>query len=90
MMTLSSRIATIVTASLLLVGSAYAQPATPPAAAPPPAATPSTPAPSAAAAATKPRSAASLDCSKQADAQGLHGKKRKTFRSECKAAAKPK
>ncbi len=29
------------------------------------------------------RSAASLECSKQADAQGVHGKKRKTFRKHC-------
>ncbi len=29
------------------------------------------------------RSAKSLDCSKQADAKGLHGKDRKKFRSEC-------
>ena len=31
----------------------------------------------------KPRSAASLECSKQADAKGLHGKVRKKFRSQC-------
>jgi hypothetical protein len=38
----------------------------------------------------KPRTAASLECSKEADAKGLHGKERKKFRSECKAkAAKP-
>ena len=29
------------------------------------------------------RSAASIDCSKQADAKGLHGKPRKSFRSRC-------
>jgi hypothetical protein len=34
------------------------------------------------------RSAASLECSKQADAQGLHGKARKTFRSKCIKDAK--
>jgi len=34
------------------------------------------------------RSAASLECSKQADAQGLHGKARKTFRSKCLKEAK--
>jgi phosphate-selective porin len=41
--------------------------------------------------AEKPRTAASLECSKEADAKGLHGKERKKFRSECKkaAAAKP-
>ena len=33
-------------------------------------------------------SAASIDCSKQADAKGLHGKAREKFRSSCKAAAK--
>jgi hypothetical protein len=31
----------------------------------------------------KPRSAASLECSRQADEKGLHGKARKTFRSKC-------
>lgn len=31
----------------------------------------------------KPRSAASIECSKQADAKGLHGKDRKKFRSAC-------
>jgi len=31
----------------------------------------------------KPRSAESLECSKQADAKGLHGKPRKTFRTKC-------
>ena len=31
----------------------------------------------------KPRSAASLECSKQADEKGLHGKARKKFRSKC-------
>jgi psiF repeat len=36
----------------------------------------------------KPRSAASIECSKEADAKGLHGKERKKFRSECKAQAK--
>ena len=37
-------------------------------------------------------SAASLECSKEADAKGLHGKARGSFRSECKktAADKPK
>jgi hypothetical protein len=31
-----------------------------------------------------PRTAISLECSKQADAKGLHGKARKTFRAKCK------
>ena len=34
------------------------------------------------------RSAASLECSKQADEKGLHGKARKTFRSKCLKEAK--
>ena len=31
----------------------------------------------------KPHSAASIECSKQADAKSLHGKPRKTFRETC-------
>jgi hypothetical protein len=38
----------------------------------------------------KPRTAASLECSKEADAKGLHGKERKKFRAECKKAAEEK
>jgi hypothetical protein len=38
----------------------------------------------AAAKAPPPRSAASLECSKQADAKGLHGKARHSFRAKCK------
>jgi hypothetical protein len=37
-----------------------------------------------AAATTKVHSPASIECSKQADAKGLHGKDRVKFRSECK------
>jgi hypothetical protein len=75
---------------VLLVSPAFAQ-------------TPTTPAPAAKTApaakmapaeknAEKPRTAASLQCSKDADAKGLHGKERKKFMSECKKAAadKPK
>jgi hypothetical protein len=86
MMTLSSRAAATAFASLLLMSSAFAQ--TP---------APATPAPAAKAApaekkAEKPRSAASLECSKEADTKGVHGKERKKFMSECKKAAadKPK
>ena len=73
MITISSRAAGLaLAASLLLAGSAFAQTATPaPASAP-------------AAKAEKPHSAASLECSKEADAKGLHGKERKKFRSDCK------
>jgi hypothetical protein len=31
-----------------------------------------------------PRTAKSIECSKQADAKGLHGKERKIFREKCK------
>jgi len=85
-MTISSRIVVTIAASLLLAGSAFAQ--TPAPAAKPAAAPASKMAPAAKTA--KPRTAASLECSKEADAKGLHGKERKKFRSECKAkAAKP-
>jgi hypothetical protein len=33
---------------------------------------------------TAPRTAISMECSKQADAKGLHGKARKAFRAKCK------
>ena len=76
MMTLSSRVAATAIVSLFLMGSAFAE--TPaPAAAPAPAAK-----------AEKPRSAASLECSKEADTQGIHGKKRHKFMSKCKRDAK--
>jgi hypothetical protein len=92
MMTFSSRAAVAAVASLLLMGSAFAQTTAP--ATPAPAAK-TAPAPKAAPAekkAEKPRTAASLQCSKDADAKGLHGKERKKFMSECKKAAadKPK
>ena len=92
MMTISSRVAATAFASLLLMSSAFAQ-TTPPA----------TPAPAAKAApvakaapaekkAAKPRTAASLVCSKEADTKAVHGKERKKFMAECKkdAAAKAK
>jgi len=79
MITISFRAAGLaLAASLLLAGSAFAQ-------TPAPAASP---APAATSKSTKPRSAASIECSKEADAKGLHGKARKKFRSECKAQAK--
>jgi psiF repeat len=46
--------------------------------------TPAAPAAKAKAAAPKERTAKSLECSKEADAKGLHGKERQKFRSECK------
>lgn len=82
-MTTSSRVALAAFASLFLVSAAFAQ-------------TPATPAPAAkteaAPAAEKKapvmHSAASIECSKEADTKGLKGKERKKFRSECKRAAK--
>lgn len=68
-----------------------AQPATPAAPAMPATkATPARPATPAipAKAAAKPRTAESLDCSKQADAKTLHGKDRKKFRNACIRQAK--
>ena len=76
MITLSSRAVATAFASLLLVGSAFAQ-------TPAPAAKTETKAPMV-------HSAASLECSKEADAKGLHGKERKKFRSECKKSAAEK
>jgi hypothetical protein len=85
-MTLSSRAAATAFASLLLMSSAFAQTTTP-----------ATPAPATKMApaekkAEKPRTAASVECSKEADTKGIHGKERKKFMSECKKAAadKPK
>lgn len=80
----SSRVAATALASLLLAGSAFAQTPTP-ATTPAPAATT---APAAKTTDTKPHSAASVECSKEADAKGLHGKERHKFRSKCKADAK--
>ena len=76
MMTISSRAAATAFASLLLMGSACAQTTAP-------AAKTETKAPVV-------HTAASLECSKEADAKGLHGKERKKFRSECKKAAAEK
>jgi invasion protein IalB len=76
MMTMSSRATATAFASLLLMSSAFAQ----------------TPAPAAKTESKAPvvHTAASIECSKQADAKGLHGKERKKFRSECKKAAADK
>jgi len=38
----------------------------------------------------KPRTVESIECSKQADAKGLHGKERQMFRSKCKKDLKKK
>jgi psiF repeat-containing protein len=74
MTTISSRaLGLALAASLLLAGPVFAQ-------------TAASPAP--AAKTEKARSPASVECSKQADQKGLHGKDRKKFRSECMREAK--
>jgi psiF repeat-containing protein len=77
MMTLPSRVAAIAIASLFLMGSAFAETAAP-----------ANPAPAAMAKSEKPRSAASLECSKEADTKGIHGKERHKFMRQCKKDAK--
>ena len=86
MIKISSRAAATAFASLLLIGSAFAQ-ATAPATPAPAAKTTTAPAEKKA---EKPRTAASLECSKEADAKGLKGKERKKFRSACKKEAADK
>jgi psiF repeat len=90
MMTISSRATAAAFASLFLMSTAFAQTTAPAAPAP---ATKMAPAPATKMApaekkAEKPRTAASLECSKEADTKGVHGKERKKFMSECKKAAK--
>ena len=88
MITRASRLAIAAVASVLMMGAASAQTAAPaPAAKTAPTAAPDKMAP-ADKKADKPRTAASLECSKQADAKGLHGTERRKFRSECKKTAK--
>ena len=85
-MTISSRLATAIGASFLLFATpVFAQSTAAPAAksdTAAPAATDKKPA--------KAHSPESIECSKEADAKGLHGKERKKFRSECKKAAMDK
>lgn len=71
-MTIKMLLATVGTLAMLSGGAAYAQSAA------------TTEKPAAAAKVKAPRTAKSLDCSKQADAKSLHGKERKKFRSQCK------
>jgi len=79
-MTKISSLATATAVSLLLMGSAFAQGTTAPATSAPMAKTEKK--------AEKAHTPESLECSKQADEKGLHGKERKKFRSECKKEAK--
>jgi hypothetical protein len=87
MMTISSRVAATAVASLLLMSFAFAQTTAPTTPAPATKTAPMAPAEKKAA---KPRTAASLECSKEDDAKGLHGKERKKSMSECKKAAADK
>jgi hypothetical protein len=82
-MTISSHTVATVFASLILFASpALAQTTAAPAAKTDSAAPAAKPA--------KVHSPESIECSKEADAKGLHGKERKKFRSECKKAAMEK
>ena len=83
-MTIASRVAVAAVASLLLTGAAFAQTA--------PAAKTDTKTDTMAPTdkMAKPRTAESVECSKEADAKGLKGKERKKFRSECKKEAADK
>ena len=83
MMTLSSRAVATAIASVFLISAAFAQTPAPAAKEAAPAAKTETKAPMV-------HSADSLECSKEADAKGLHGKERKKFRSDCKKAAAEK
>ncbi|MVT70414.1 phosphate starvation-inducible protein PsiF [Bradyrhizobium pachyrhizi] len=78
MKTISMLASATALASLLLMGGAFAQTAAPAAKDAAPKAETKAPAEK------KQRTAESLECSKEADAKGLHGKERKKFRSECK------
>jgi hypothetical protein len=81
MMKISSLATATAVVSLLLMGSVSAQTTAP-------AKTDATK--TEAKAAAKPRTAASLECSKQADEKGLKGKERKKFRAACKKEAADK
>ena len=80
-MTLASRLAVVALASLFATGTAFAQTTTPAAKSDTASTTTDKKAPTE-------HSAESLECSKQADAKGLHGKERKKFRSDCIKSAK--
>jgi len=81
MMTMSLRAVAAIVALLFLACSSFAQTTTAPATSTPAATTP-------AKKAEKPRSPESIECSKQADDKGLHGKERHKFRSQCMKDAK--
>ena len=77
-----STLAAAASLALLLSGSAFAQ--TTPAPVMKPAVKPAAMAPAATAPDAAAKAAKSAECSKEADAKGLHGKERKKFRESCK------
>ncbi|MDE2361985.1 MAG: phosphate starvation-inducible protein PsiF [Hyphomicrobiales bacterium] len=79
---IAAALAAFVAGPALAQTAAPAAPAAKPAA--PTAAAPTTTAPAATPMKGKERTAKSMECSKQADSQGLHGKPRKKFMSTCK------
>jgi hypothetical protein len=83
MMTISTRVAVTAFASLFVISSAFAQTTQPATPAPAAKTTPAAPAEKK----QKQRTAASLECSKEADTKGVHGKERKKFMSDCKKGA---
>jgi hypothetical protein len=83
MIKLSSVALATTVAALLLAAPASAQ-STAPAAAPGAKSAPAATAPKAKTGSKAERSAVSVECSRQADAKGLHGKERHKFRSTCK------
>jgi hypothetical protein len=83
LMKLSPLFAAAAAATLLLAGPAFAQSTAAPAAKSETAAPAKTMKKM-----SKARSPESMECSKQADAKGLHGKERKKFRSDCIKNAK--
>jgi phosphate-selective porin len=87
MIKISSLATATAVASLLLMGAVSAQTTTPAKTEAPKADTKTETKAPADKKAEKPRTPGSLECSKEADAKGLHGKERKKFRSECKANA---
>lgn len=86
-MKIVSSVAAVTFASVLLMGTALAQNAQPSTSAP---AAPAAKSDTMAKPAAKPRTAESLECSKEADGKGLHGKERHKFMGQCKKAAKSK
>jgi hypothetical protein len=89
-MTISSRVAAAVGASFLLLATPVFAQSTAPAAAPAAAPAPMSEGASPMMRNGKARSPESVECYKQADTQGLHGKERRKFHHKCVRDAKAK